>query len=137
MRITGDGWVSINKDYPDQTLDVNGNARVNSYLHVGSGTVDPTKTLGVNGDAKITGTLQIGYQNVEQTFVVTGFATEENTCNCPAGFKAIGGGWQGDNLDVIGSYPTVSGGGWTIWAINLLPSDIDIDVHAVCLKIVN
>jgi hypothetical protein len=142
MSIYGDGTVGIATDYPEHHLDVNGNVRVAEYLHVGPDTADTQQTLGVNGNAKITGnaiitgTLQLGYQIVTQNFVIPALAVATNTCNCPSGFNVLGGGWRGDNIDVIGSYPEVTGIGWSVDALNVLPGPNDVYIYTICAQII-
>ncbi len=56
---------------------------------------------------------------------------------CPAGKKAVGGGYStGVQLTTTQSFPTNNGGGWDVFAHNTEPTAKSLTVWAICANVV-
>lgn len=90
------------------------------------------------GSVDIPGTLEIGY-TVQQTSVnVPVSSTGQYSCDCPAGTKALGGGWTGAFLDTIESRPSENGALWIVTTINHDPiSQHTLYIWAICARLGN
>ena len=98
----------------------------------GNGTVE------VPGNVDVGGKVDMGYTIVTNLGIIPALNSAGVTCNCPAGTKVLGGGWQGSNLDVTQSSPTdVTGLGWYVFANNVLPTNSNLFVYAICARIGN
>lgn len=77
-----------------------------------------------------------GYQVVVQPANLSAQQQRTITVQCPAGKKALGGGFGGteSNLQVFESRPMADGSGWQISAKSawILPSSIQADAYVVC-----
>lgn len=92
----------------------------------------------VAGGVDVGGRVDMGYTIVTNAGVIPAFGSGGVTCNCPAGTKVLGGGWQGTDLDVIQSRPTdATGLGWYSSANNVLPTGNTLIVYAICARIGN
>jgi hypothetical protein len=58
------------------------------------------------------------------------------SAQCPAGAKAVSGGFTSPNVVLAtDTHPTSDGAGWTVYLINLSASAIAAgNVHAVCVR---
>lgn len=117
----GNQRIGIGTETPTERLQVNGNARIQG-------------NSSISGNATIEGTLDLGY-SVNQTVVnIPPLITMNVDCECPAGKRPIGGGWDGPAMSVTRSQPfvTANGGGWVIRALNIDP----VVVHPVTIWVV-
>lgn len=99
---------------------------------------NPTEKLEVSGNIKASGFIKVGYQPVCHEHAVAPFTTEITGCDCPAGTKALGGGWfDSFGLIVSASYPSQDGNVWHIKVTNANANTLNILIYAVCARLAN
>jgi hypothetical protein len=81
---------------------------------------------------------RISYVDSGQASVAPG-ATQAVAASCPAGAKAVGGGFLiahgvESGVDAHGSAPTTDGAGWAVAVVNSSVATAYIEAYAVCAR---
>lgn len=104
-----------------------------------TGDIGPKGDTGATGPTGPQGSGVSGYQVVSATGHVPNGSQIAGTLVCPAGKKALGGGWTTDVLfakvNVIASGPTSDGSGWTGGMDNVSGADHDVTLSVTCATV--
>jgi hypothetical protein len=112
--------------------------RISGNGNVGIGAASPGEKLVVNGNAVVSESLFIGYGVGQNNVNVPAASNVLASCGCPAGYKVLGGGWDGTNLDIIRSSPNGSGDAWVVSANNIDPFNAhSVNIYAICARLGN
>jgi hypothetical protein len=103
-----------------------------------AGPQGPKGDPGAQGPAGIPGPAGIsGLESVQSsTITLGGGQTNEITASCPAGKKALAGGWETQSgVFVRWSRPVASNTGWQVLAQNDAPYPAPLSSYAICVNV--